>query len=90
MSLQDILAKGSAATDASGNAILADVGLWMRDECKKHFKVRGPLRDHQGVDPAGGQHSRGSTQRSKATKAEGHSPRAVNVCAAEHDGGRAP
>lgn len=38
--LQDILAAGSHATDASGNAILADVGLWMRDECKKHFKVR--------------------------------------------------
>jgi hypothetical protein len=37
--LQDILAAGSTATDASGNAILADVGTWLRDEFKKHFKV---------------------------------------------------
>jgi hypothetical protein len=36
---QDILAAGSTATDASGNAILADVGTWLRDEFKKHFKV---------------------------------------------------
>jgi 6-phosphofructokinase 1 len=41
--LQDILAAGSTATDASGNAILADVGTWLRDEFKKHFKVRYSL-----------------------------------------------
>jgi hypothetical protein len=37
--LQDILAKGTTARDASGNAILADVGMWLRDEFKKYFKV---------------------------------------------------
>ncbi len=36
--MQDILAQGSTAKDASGNAILADVGLWLRDEFKKYFK----------------------------------------------------
>lgn len=40
--LQDILDHGSTAKDASGNAILADVGLWMRDEFKKYFKAKGP------------------------------------------------
>lgn len=37
--LQDILAKGNTARDASGNAILADVGMWLRDEFKKYYKV---------------------------------------------------
>ena len=36
---QDILDAGEKATDASGNAILQDVGIWMRDEVKKFFKV---------------------------------------------------
>lgn len=37
--VQDLLAAGTTATDASGNAILADVGPWLRDEFKKFFKV---------------------------------------------------
>jgi hypothetical protein len=36
---QDILDAGEKATDASGNAILQDVGIWLRDEVKKFFKV---------------------------------------------------
>ncbi|BDA40893.1 ATP-dependent 6-phosphofructokinase 5, chloroplastic [Coccomyxa sp. Obi] len=35
---QDILAKGEQGTDASGNPILQDVGVWMKGELKKHFK----------------------------------------------------
>lgn len=41
MCMQDLLAAGSTATDASGNAILADVGPWLRDEFKKYFKSLG-------------------------------------------------
>lgn len=36
--LQDILAKGELGTDASGNPILQDVGVWMKGELKSHFK----------------------------------------------------
>eukprot|EP00882_Tetradesmus_deserticola_P021290 GHRQ01023050.1.p1 GENE.GHRQ01023050.1~~GHRQ01023050.1.p1 ORF type:complete len:434 (+),score=225.84 GHRQ01023050.1:204-1505(+) len=46
---QDILAAGSTATDASGNAILADVGTWLRDEFKKHFKGES---DVKYIDPS--------------------------------------
>ncbi len=38
---QDICDDGrTAATDASGNPILKDVGTYLRDEFKAHFKVR--------------------------------------------------
>lgn len=47
--VQDILAQGSTARDASGNAILADVGLWLRDEFKKYFKVRTHPMLHLGL-----------------------------------------
>ncbi len=36
--LQDILAKGELGTDASGNPILQDVGVWMKQELKNHHK----------------------------------------------------
>lgn len=32
------MAKGEQGTDASGNPILQDVGVWMKGELKKHFK----------------------------------------------------
>nr|QKY14905.1 6-phosphofructokinase 5 (PFK5) [Polytomella parva] len=35
---QDLLADGGHNTDASGNPILKDVGLWMRSEMKQYFK----------------------------------------------------
>jgi len=46
---QDILAAGENATDASGNAILQDVGIWMRDEVKKFFKGDA---DVKYIDPS--------------------------------------
>eukprot|EP00878_Enallax_costatus_P026524 GHUV01028469.1.p1 GENE.GHUV01028469.1~~GHUV01028469.1.p1 ORF type:complete len:186 (+),score=52.02 GHUV01028469.1:425-982(+) len=49
---QDILAAGSTATDASGNAILADVGPWLRDEFKKYFKSLGTEADVKYIDPS--------------------------------------
>lgn len=35
---QDLLAKGEQQTDASGNPILQDVGLWLKSKIKKQFK----------------------------------------------------
>jgi len=35
---QDILATGDQKSDASGNPILKDAGLWLRSEVKRHFK----------------------------------------------------
>jgi hypothetical protein len=55
---QDILAKGNTAKDASGNAILADVGLWMRDEFKKYFKVRQTVAGRQACGWVGGRAGR--------------------------------
>ncbi len=46
--MQDILATGEQATDASGNPILLDVGLWMRNELKEHFKDA----DIKYIDPS--------------------------------------
>lgn len=46
--LQDILAAGAHDTDLSGNPILKDVGLWMRNELKGHFKDA----DIKYIDPS--------------------------------------
>eukprot|EP00879_Flechtneria_rotunda_P016064 GHRR01016804.1.p1 GENE.GHRR01016804.1~~GHRR01016804.1.p1 ORF type:complete len:314 (+),score=95.07 GHRR01016804.1:953-1894(+) len=46
---QDILAAGTTATDASGNAILADVGCWLRDEFKKYLKGDADIKY---IDPS--------------------------------------
>ena len=45
---QDILAQGHQERDASGNPILKDVGLWMRNELKSHFKEA----DIKYIDPS--------------------------------------
>ena len=45
---QDILAQGHQERDASGNPILKDVGLWMRNEIKCHFKDA----DIKYIDPS--------------------------------------
>ena len=37
-SRQDILAREDGGTDASGNPVLQDVGVWLRNEVKRHFK----------------------------------------------------
>ena len=46
--LQDILAAGSKDTDLSGNPILQDVGVWMRNELKSNFKNA----DIKYIDPS--------------------------------------
>ena len=48
---QDILG-ADAETDASGNPILKDVGPFMRDEIKKHFKKIGDPADVKYIDPS--------------------------------------
>lgn len=35
---QDLMAKGEQRTDASGNPILRDVGIWLKNEIKKGIK----------------------------------------------------
>ena len=35
---QDLLATGEQRTDASGNPILKDVGVWLKDQMKAHMK----------------------------------------------------
>lgn len=45
---QDILAAGDNTTDASGNAILKDVGSWLRGEMKAYFKEA----DIKYIDPS--------------------------------------
>ena len=45
---QDLLAGGEQALDLSGNPILKDVGLWMRNELKGHFKEA----DIKYIDPS--------------------------------------
>ena len=45
---QDLLAGGEQALDLSGNPILKDVGLWMRNEFKAHFKEA----DIKYIDPS--------------------------------------
>jgi 6-phosphofructokinase 1 len=46
--LQDILATGEQDTDLSGNPILKDTGLWMRNELKGYFKDA----DIKYIDPS--------------------------------------
>ena len=45
---QDILAAGEHARDASGNPILVDSGVWLRNEIKKHCKEA----DVKYIDPS--------------------------------------
>ncbi|KAK9833229.1 hypothetical protein WJX74_010935 [Apatococcus lobatus] len=45
---QQILAKGEKETDQSGNPVLKDVGVWMRDLLKKQFKEA----DIKYIDPS--------------------------------------
>ena len=42
---------GGAGTDASGNPILKDIGLFMRDRFKEHFKTAGGA-DVKYIDPS--------------------------------------
>lgn len=51
---QDILqSSDEVGTDASGNPILADVGVWLRDEVKRHFKEAGRKpADVKYIDPS--------------------------------------
>ncbi|KIZ06337.1 hypothetical protein MNEG_1619 [Monoraphidium neglectum] len=49
---QDLFCKeGVAPTDASGNAILKDVGIYLRDAFKAHFKDKGKA-DVKYIDPS--------------------------------------
>jgi len=48
---QDVLGADSE-TDASGNPILKDVGPFMRDAIKKHFKSIGSSADVKYIDPS--------------------------------------
>lgn len=49
MALQDLLEDSHAhGTDASGNPILKDVGMFMRNELKNHFKDA----DIKYIDPS--------------------------------------
>jgi hypothetical protein len=46
---QDILEDGHGATDASGNPILKDIGLYLKSEFKRHFKGDNQVgRGHRG------------------------------------------
>ncbi|KAL5981142.1 ATP-dependent 6-phosphofructokinase 5, chloroplastic [Asimina triloba] len=47
---QDLLEK-SNATDASGNAVLGDIGVHIQQQIKKHFKEIGVLADIKYIDP---------------------------------------
>nr|WHU05653.1 6-phosphofructokinase 1 [Chromochloris zofingiensis] len=46
---QDSLECGPIETDASGNAILKDVGVYLRDQCKSYFKGEA---DVKYIDPS--------------------------------------
>lgn len=45
---QDTVAKGENLTDASGNPILQDVGVWLKGQIKKQFKEA----DIKYIDPS--------------------------------------
>ena len=46
--LQDILATGETQRDLSGNPILVDSGIWLRNQIKNHFKDA----DIKYIDPS--------------------------------------
>ncbi|KAG2500191.1 hypothetical protein HYH03_001771 [Edaphochlamys debaryana] len=46
---QDLIMSGAAGTDASGNPILADIGVFMRSEMKKYFKGDADIKY---IDPS--------------------------------------
>ena len=46
--LQDVLAKGDQQTDLSGNPILRDAGIWLRNELKAGIKGA----DLKYIDPS--------------------------------------
>ena len=41
----------NAQTDASGNPILGDIGLWLADNLKGHFKKQNKPIDLKYIDP---------------------------------------
>lgn len=45
---QDVLAAGEIQRDASGNPILQDAGVWLRNKIKSHFKDA----DVKYIDPS--------------------------------------
>ena len=51
---QDLFSRGpgGGATDASGNAILDDIGTYLRDAFKAHFKAAGSAADVKYIDPS--------------------------------------
>ena len=48
MVLQDLLASGDVQRDASGNPILKDSGVWLKNEIKSHYKDA----DIKYIDPS--------------------------------------
>ena len=49
---QDILSTASLGTDASGNPVLADIGLWLKKQLKSSLKLRGVESDIKYIDPS--------------------------------------
>ncbi|KAJ4820283.1 ATP-dependent 6-phosphofructokinase [Rhynchospora pubera] len=47
---QELLEK-SHATDASGNAVLSDIGVHLQQKIKRHFKEKGLYADVKYIDP---------------------------------------
>lgn len=49
---QDLMASASRATDASGNLLHADIGLFLKDQIGRHFKARKLELNLKYIDPS--------------------------------------
>ena len=49
---QDVLSENALGTDASGNPVLADIGLWLKKTLKSELKTLGRSSDIKYIDPS--------------------------------------
>ena len=49
---QDLLQRDAAATDDSGNAILADIGIYLKEKITAHFEDAGIHQNLKYIDPS--------------------------------------